>query len=65
MFIWSEIVSYWQFIISLYDLLYVIMYGEIICCILLKLRIVDNRIVKLKIDLFEFIYYDFDINKNV
>lgn len=37
------------------DLLYAIMHGETICCIPLKLRIADNRIVKLKIDLFEFI----------
>lgn len=39
----------------MHDLLYAIMHGETICCIPLKLRIADNRIVKLKIDLFEFI----------
>lgn len=56
MFIWSKLLFFGSLLyFSLYDLLYVIMYGEIICCILLKLRIVDNRIVKLKIDLFEFI----------
>lgn len=56
MFIWSKLLFFGSlFYFRLYDLLYVIMYGEIICCILLKLRIVDNRIVKLKIDLFEFI----------
>lgn len=56
MFIWSKLLFFGSLLyFRLYDLLYVIMYGEIICCILLKLRIVDNRIVKLKIDLFEFI----------
>lgn len=56
MFIWSKLLFFGSLLyFSLYDLLNVVMYGEIICCILLKLRIVDNRIVKLKIDLFEFI----------
>lgn len=56
MLIWSKLSFLGSSLyFSLHDLLYAIMHGETICCIPLKLRIADNRIVKLKIDLFEFI----------